>query len=178
MEKKTQWFASDPENVRPRETLQTIQQSHASDRPRAPNSRRGHCAPEKKEIEPLLRNCLSSRYGARTLSPPVYFVVLCFKVGTTLLTALIATQGVCGSQADVRPPEQETQVCIARGVSCSGLEFLLAASELLHSPETPWKDNPPEVIPYRGLAQTCRALLHSRVITREFRAPQVECLAG
>ena len=63
-------------------------------------------------------------------------VVLCFEVGSTLLTTL----RTWGSQADVRPPEQENPGLHRAHASCPEPEFLLAACvlvEFVQSPQTP-----------------------------------------
>ena len=97
------------------------------------------------------------------------------QVGSSLLPAR-----ACWSQVVGRPSEQETRLALA----AVSLHSSLCASAFMHSPETPWKDNPSRA---EGLVQSCRAILHYRTGHQglksmseelgEFRAPHKwECL--
>ena len=89
------------------------------------------------------------------------FVVGCYcftvlEVGSTLLAALIATQGVRITSPGPAPeflprrvdhrqlsdPQNKRPKPASSAFSCPEPEFSPCASELVHSPETSWKDNP------------------------------------
>ena len=81
---------------------------------------------------------------------------VCIDVLYQVRSSLLPTRA-CGSQVVGRtPPEQDTRPASARGVSYSGLDFLLAAyvpKNSWHFFETSWTDDQPEDVPL-----SCRSL--------------------
>ena len=78
---------------------------------------------------------MSQRLVVRRL----FFYVL--QVGSSLLPAR-----ACGSQAVVRPPEEETRpvsAAVSQTLWASIPPASLCASKFMHTPETSWKDHPP-----------------------------------